>query len=103
LISRYGFSLDQISPPFEYYGQRATFSAYRSRIVEELARLKTPWRSFYDVIENQLFSGSSQLLPVRQPTVGSEPTQSRARKFVDLPALASATIAQSLNAELVPT
>lgn len=103
LISRYGFSLDQISPPFEYYGQRATFSAYRSRIVDELARLKTPWRSLYDVIENQLFSGSAQLLPVRQPVVAPEPAPSRSRKFADLPALASATIVQSLNAELVPT
>jgi N-acyl amino acid synthase of PEP-CTERM/exosortase system len=88
LISRYGFSLDQISPPFEYYGQRATFSAYRSRIVEELAGLKTPWRNLYDVIDNQLFSSSTQRLPLRQ--------------FADrpLPAIAPGAIAQSLSADM---
>lgn len=66
LISRYGFSLDQISPPFEYYGQRATFSAYRSRIVDELQRLKTPWRNLYDVIEKQLFEEAAQHALARQ-------------------------------------
>jgi N-acyl-L-homoserine lactone synthetase len=87
LISRYGFSLDQISPPFEYYGQRATFSAYRSRIVEELARLKTPWRNLYDVIDDQLFSSSTRL-PFRQIAE------------VPLPTIAPASMTQSLGAEL---
>jgi N-acyl amino acid synthase of PEP-CTERM/exosortase system len=86
LISRYGFSLDQISPPFEYYGQRATFSAYRSRIVEELARLKTPWRNLYDVIDNQLFSGSAlRLLASQFPETTTEIAQPRPRQFADSP------------------
>lgn len=100
LISRYGFSLDQISPPFEYYGQRATFSAYRSRIVEELARLKTPWRNLYDVIDNQLFSGSAQRLLTRQFAPAPEVALPRPRQFADLPTIAPASMAQSLNAEL---
>jgi N-acyl amino acid synthase of PEP-CTERM/exosortase system len=101
LISRYGFSLDQISPPFEYYGQRATFSAYRSRIVQELAQLKTPWRNLYDVIENQLFSGAAQRLLNRDFIGGAADLAApRAHHFSDLRAMAPAAISQSLNAEL---
>lgn len=63
LISRYGFKLDQISPPFEYYGQRATFATHSVRMREELAALKTPWRNLYDVIEAQLFAEKTRARP----------------------------------------
>lgn len=92
LISRYGFSLDQISPPFEYYGQRATFSAYRSRIVDELQRLKTPWRNLYDVIEKQLFGEPVTRSVPRQVGVVREekavPVSSFAAPLLTMPSLA---------------
>jgi N-acyl amino acid synthase of PEP-CTERM/exosortase system len=55
LTSRFGFKLDQISPPFEYYGQRATFTTTGLRSHAESLTLKTPWRRLYNVIEQQLF------------------------------------------------
>lgn len=55
LTSRFGFKLDQISPPFEYYGQRATFVTTCNRIEREAQCLKTPWRRFFEVIQGQLF------------------------------------------------
>ena len=56
LISRYGFKLKQISPPFEYYGQRATFATTGQCLSDELSLLKTPWRHLFDVIDQQLFA-----------------------------------------------
>ncbi|HET8710338.1 MAG TPA: GNAT family N-acyltransferase, partial [Spongiibacteraceae bacterium] len=56
LISRFGIKLDQISPPFEYYGQRATFTTTGLRLQAELLLLKTPWQRLYYVIEQQLFA-----------------------------------------------
>ncbi len=55
LTSRFGIQLDQISPPFEYYGQRATFTTTGLRMHAESLTLKTPWRRLYNVIEQQLF------------------------------------------------
>ncbi|HSB95355.1 MAG TPA: PEP-CTERM/exosortase system-associated acyltransferase [Spongiibacteraceae bacterium] len=60
LISRYGFRLSQISPPFEYYGQRATFTTSRRQGKVELVQLKKPWRNLFDVINKQLFSDGAQ-------------------------------------------
>ncbi|HEY3698029.1 MAG TPA: PEP-CTERM/exosortase system-associated acyltransferase [Spongiibacteraceae bacterium] len=56
LTSRFGFKLDQISPPFEYYGQRATFTTTGLRAHAEALTLKTPWRHLLNVIEQQLFA-----------------------------------------------
>lgn len=56
LTSRFGIRLDQISPPFEYYGQRATFTTTGLRMNAESLTLKTPWRRLYNVIEQQLFA-----------------------------------------------
>lgn len=56
LISRFGIRLDQISPPFEYYGQRATFTTTGLRLQAELLMLKAPWRCLYNNIEQQLFA-----------------------------------------------
>lgn len=56
LISRFGIKLDQISPPFEYYGQRATFTTTGLRLQAELLTLKAPWRRLYSIIEQQLFT-----------------------------------------------
>lgn len=104
LISRYGFTLDQISPPFEYYGQRATFSAYRSRIVDELQRLKTPWRNLYDVIEQQLFAKTAQQTVARQLAAASLdeiPAASQALGKLQLPSLASPILGPLLG-DLTP-
>ncbi len=56
LISRFGIKLEQISPPFEYYGQRATFTTTVMRSQAELLTLKASWRHLYNVIEQQLFT-----------------------------------------------
>lgn len=56
LISRFGIKLDQISPAFEYYGQRATFTTTGLRLQAELLTLKAPWQRLYSVIEQQLFA-----------------------------------------------
>jgi len=55
LTARFGIKLDQISPPFEYYGQRAAFTTTGLRMNAESLTLKTPWRRLYNVIEQQLF------------------------------------------------
>lgn len=56
LISRNGIRLDQISPPFEYYGQRATFTTTGLRMHADSLTLTAPWRQLYAIIEQQLFS-----------------------------------------------
>lgn len=55
LTSRFGIKLDQISPAFEYYGQRATFTTTGLRMNAESLTLKAPWRRLYSIIEQQLF------------------------------------------------
>lgn len=55
LTARFGIKLDQISPAFEYYGQRATFTTTGLRMNAESLTLKTPWRRLYNIIEQQLF------------------------------------------------
>lgn len=60
LTSRFGIKLDQISPPFEYYGQRAAFTTTGLRMHAESLTLKTPWRRLYNVIEQQLFAEISE-------------------------------------------
>ncbi len=55
LTSRFGIKLDQISPSFEYYGQRATFTTTGLRMNAEALTLKAPWRRLYQIIEQQLF------------------------------------------------
>lgn len=55
LTARFGIKLDQISPAFEYYGQRATFTTTGLRMNAESLTLKAPWRRLYNVIEQQLF------------------------------------------------
>lgn len=56
LTSRFGIRLDQISPAFEYYGQRATFTTTGLRMNAESLTLKAPWRRLYNIIEHQLFA-----------------------------------------------
>lgn len=55
LTARFGIKLDQISPAFEYYGQRATFTTTGLRMNAETLTLKAPWRRLYNIIEQQLF------------------------------------------------
>jgi len=55
LTSRFGIKLDQISPAFEYYGQRATFTTTGLRMNAESLTLKAQWRRLYNMIEQQLF------------------------------------------------
>ena len=59
LTARFGITLDQISPPFEYYGKRAAFTTTGLRMHAEALTLKTPWRHLYNVIEQQLFAEMS--------------------------------------------
>jgi N-acyl amino acid synthase of PEP-CTERM/exosortase system len=82
LISRYGFTLDQISPPFEYYGQRATFTTNLKRTQRQLLELKTPWRDLFDVIENQLFSTAARRGKVRKPVAPQPSFQPAAQPLV---------------------
>ena len=56
LTSRFGIKLDQISRPFEYYGQRATFATTGQRMGAESRQLKRPWRDLFDVVESQLYA-----------------------------------------------
>ena len=56
LTARFGIKLDQISPSFAYYGQRATFTTTGLRMNAESLTLPTPWRRLYNVIEQQLFA-----------------------------------------------
>lgn len=56
LISRFGMKLDQISPKFEYYGQRATFTTNAPRLRQEVAALTPAWRKLYDEVDTQLYS-----------------------------------------------
>lgn|GEM_PF-777231 len=56
LTSRFGIKLDQISRPFEYYGQRATFTTTGQRMGTEARQLKSPWRDLFDVVESQLYA-----------------------------------------------
>jgi len=58
LIARFGMHLDQISPKFEYYGQRATFTTNAPRLRQELTQLPSAWRKFYDVVDMQLYADS---------------------------------------------
>lgn len=67
LISRFGFRLDQISQPFEYFGRRATFTTNSVRMRGEAQLLKTPWRNLYDVIEQQLFTEALERQLGEQP------------------------------------
>ncbi|MDB6061064.1 MAG: hypothetical protein JWM78_1167 [Verrucomicrobiaceae bacterium] len=55
LTSRFGIRLDQIGAPFEYYGQRATFTTTGARMGAEASRLNPAWRALYDVVLQQLF------------------------------------------------
>lgn len=55
LTSRFGIRLDQIGAPFEYYGQRATFTTTGARMAAEAELLNPAWRALYDVIAQQLF------------------------------------------------
>jgi len=57
LTSRFGIKLDQISRPFEYYGQRATFTTTGGRMGTESRQLKRPWRDLFEVVEKQLYAG----------------------------------------------
>jgi N-acyl amino acid synthase of PEP-CTERM/exosortase system len=56
LISRFGMHLDQISPKFEYYGARATFTTNAPRLRNELTLLPAAWRKFYDEVDMQLYA-----------------------------------------------
>lgn len=54
LTSRFGIRLDQIGPPFEYYGQRATFATTGARMASEAENLQPAWRDLYAMIAGQL-------------------------------------------------
>lgn len=60
LTARYGMSLDQISPAFEYYGQRATFMSTATRMLSEIPHYKPAFSKLFEVVRTQLLIENSQ-------------------------------------------
>jgi N-acyl amino acid synthase of PEP-CTERM/exosortase system len=53
-VARYGIRLRQVSPEFEYFGQRAVFYTDREQLHQEMARWRTDWFDLYGNVHQQL-------------------------------------------------
>lgn len=64
-ITRYGLNSRQISPLFDYYGQRAIFVLSRNQLLADMRKWKPEWLGFYRYIDNKLTGGLEDVMVAR--------------------------------------
>ena len=60
-VARYGIRLQQVSPEFDYFGQRAVFHTDREQLHQEMVRWKTEWFDLYGNVHQQLLGNLPEL------------------------------------------
>lgn len=60
-LARYGFNFRQISPLFDYYGQRAVFVLNRNELLADMHKWKSDWLDLYQDIDNKLIGSDKNI------------------------------------------
>lgn len=64
-LARYGFRFQQISPLFDYRGQRALFVLNRDQLLADMRTWKPEWLEFFTRVDNKLTYGEEDFAMAR--------------------------------------